>query len=136
MPEDISYDLATETLHVGAGEIRPVPRPVWEYEVSGMRVIRKWFDYRKRKPRRKRTSPLDDLNTTEWSHVNTTELLELLNVLCFCVELEPQQANMLNRVCAGPIITVADLETAKVLSVPSSAQGCPVPNSPDMFTFL
>ena len=35
MPEGISYDSATETLHVGAGEIRPVLQRVWEYEVSG-----------------------------------------------------------------------------------------------------
>jgi hypothetical protein len=136
MPEEISYDPATETLHVGVGEIRPVPQPVWEYEVSGMRIIRKWFDYRKRKPRRKRTSPLDDLNATEWSHVYTTELLELLNVLCFCVELEPQQATLLDRICAGPMITVAELESAKVLPVPSSAQGCPVPSGPDLLTLL
>lgn len=136
MPEKISYDPATETLHVGAGEIRPVPQSVWEYEVSGMRVVRRWFDYRKQKPRRKRTSPLDDVNATEWSHLCTTELLELLSVLCFCVELEPQQATLLDRVCASPMITVADLKRAEVLPVPKSAQVPPAPYDPDALTFL
>ena len=38
MPETISYDPNTETLHVGEGQIRPVPKRVWEYEVSGMKI--------------------------------------------------------------------------------------------------
>ena len=59
-----------------------------------------------------RTRPLDVARTVpaspscalrrthlpEWSHVYTTQLLELLNVLCFCVELEPQQATLLDHV--------------------------------------
>jgi predicted helicase len=136
MPEKISYNPATETLHVGAGEIRPVPQSIWEYEVSGMRVVRRWFDYRKQKPRRKRTSPLDDVNATEWSHLCTTELLDLLSVLSFCVELEPQQANLLDRVCAGPMITVADLKRADVLPPPKSAQVPPAPCGSDALTFF
>jgi len=44
MPDEIDYDDASDTLRVGHGRIRPVPRSVWEYEVSGMRVIRRWFD--------------------------------------------------------------------------------------------
>ena len=131
MPENISYDPVTEILHVGAGEIRPVPPRVWEYEVSGMRIIQKWFDYRKRKPRRKRTSPLDDVNAREWPPAFTTELLDLLNVLSLCVELESQQAALLDRVCAAPMIIVADLEKAKVLPVPTSACKAPSPKGPD-----
>jgi hypothetical protein len=131
MPENISYDPVAEILHVGAGEIRPVPLCVWEYEVSGMRIIQKWFDYRKRKPRRKRTSPLDEVNAREWPPAFTTELLDLLNVLSLCVELEPQQAALLDRVCAAPMITVADLEKAGVLPVPTSACKAPSPEGPD-----
>jgi hypothetical protein len=48
MPDDISYDAQTATLHVGAGQIAPVRPKVWAYEVSGMRIIKKWFGYRKK----------------------------------------------------------------------------------------
>ncbi|HEX3714873.1 MAG TPA: type ISP restriction/modification enzyme [Trebonia sp.] len=136
MPEGVSYDPDTETLHVGAGEIRPVPQRVWQYEVSGMRIVQKWFDYRKRKPRRKRTSPLDDVNAHEWPPAFTTELLDLLNVLSLCVELEPQQAALLDRVCAAPMITVADLENAQVLPVPTSARRATAPKGSDQLELL
>ena len=136
MPEFISYDAATETLRVGAGEIRPVPERVWNYEVSGMRVVQRWFDYRKRKPRRKRTSPLDDRNAKAWTSSTTTELLELINVLLLCVELEPSQSALLDQVCSGPLITVADLEAVKVLPTPASTRKAPVPPSPDQLTLL
>ena len=52
MPRDLRYDADTETLHVGEGQIRPVPPRVWEYEVSGMKIVKKWFDYRKESPER------------------------------------------------------------------------------------
>ncbi len=136
IPEVISYDAATETLKVGTGEIRPVPERVWEYEVSGMRVIQRWFDYRKRRPRRKHTSPLDDLNADEWTSTTITELLELLNVLSQCAELEPQQAILLDHVCSGPITTVSDLEVASVLPVSGASRRAPVPPSPDQPTLL
>jgi predicted helicase len=136
IPEVIAYDPVTETLKVGTGEIRPVPERVWEYEVSGMRVIQRWFDYRKCRPRRKRTSPLDDLNADEWTSTTITELLELLNVLSLCAELEPQQAVLLDRVCSGPITTVADLEAANVLPVSRASRKAPVPPGPDQPTLL
>lgn len=50
MPNEIAYDPRTQELRVGAGVVAPVPQAVWEYQVSGMRVVRKWFGYRKREP--------------------------------------------------------------------------------------
>lgn len=118
MPEAISYNKDTETLLVGAGQIRPVPLRVWEYEVSGMRIVRKWFDYRKKRPGGKRTSPLDRITPERWPAQFTTELLELLNVLGLCVGLETEQACLLDQISAGPLVTTADLEQAGVLPVP------------------
>jgi len=115
MPEILTYDEATLTVHVGAGQVRPVPAGVWAYEVGGMNVLRKWFGYRKRKPAGKRTSPLDDINPTTWSPDYTTDLLSLLNVLGRLVELEPAQSNLLARVLTGPAITVDELKQAGVL---------------------
>jgi hypothetical protein len=136
MPAEISYDAATETLHIGNGQIRPVPQRVWEYEVSGMRIVRKWFDYRKKNPRARWSSPLDDINPKEWSPKFTTELLELLNVLAWCAGLEPQQAALLDRICAGPMITVAELQQAKVLPILDSARKPLTPEDPDVPTLL
>ncbi|WP_433498127.1 type ISP restriction/modification enzyme [Sphaerimonospora sp. CA-214678] len=136
MPDDISYDAATATIHVGAGRISPVRPEVWAYEVSGMKVVKKWFGYRKRKPAGKKTSPLDHIYTEEWPAEFTTELLQLLHVLTLCVELEPEQADLLERICDGPLVTVADLEQAHVFPVPTSARKAPATESPDAPTLL
>ena len=90
-----------------------------------MRVIRKWFDYRKRNPRTKWSSPLDDTITTEWPAKFTSDLLELLNVLGWCVELEPKQEASLDSICAGPLITNKDLQAARILPVPDQARYSP-----------
>ena len=120
MPKSISYDPDTETLHVGEGQIRPVPPRVWEYEVSGMRIVRKWFDYRKENPSGRRSSPLDAVGPNCWPSKFTTELLDLLNVLGQCAKLEPVQENILDRICQRPVIAIEDLTQAKVLPVKDS----------------
>ncbi|MGH3814292.1 MAG: type ISP restriction/modification enzyme, partial [Pseudonocardiaceae bacterium] len=91
MPEEIEYDQASMTLHIGSGQIRPVPQRVWEYEVSGMHIVKRWFEYRKKKPRVRRSSPLNDIRATTWDANLTGELLDLLNVLGGCVALESTQ---------------------------------------------
>lgn len=131
MPRDISYDPATQSLHVGTGRIRPVPLRVWDYEISGMKVVRKWFDYRKKNPRVRWSSPLDDDHAQRWPPGFTSEFLNLLNVLALCTDLEPQQANLLDRVCSGQLITVAELECAHVLPVPARVTQPPPPEYPN-----
>jgi hypothetical protein len=69
-------------------------------------------------PRTRWSSPLDDITPDEWSPKFTTELLELLNVLAWCADLEPAQAALLDQICASPLITIAKLQQAKVLPVP------------------
>jgi len=132
MPDAISYDDDTRTLHVGDGRIGPVSPEAWAYETSGMKIIRKWFGYRKKNPAGRRSSPLDDINAERWPARYTTELLELLNVLEMCADIEPRQADVLERICAGPLITVADLRQEKVLPVPAAARKPLPPESPDM----
>ena len=78
MPESISYDQATRTLHVGSGQIRPVSPQAWAYETSGMKIVRKWFGYRKKDPAGRRSSPLDDINAYRWPARFTTELPDQL----------------------------------------------------------
>lgn len=136
MPDDIFYNPDTATLHVGTGQISPVHPDVWTYEVSGMKVIKKWFGYRKKNPAGRKSSPLDDINTEEWTPEFTTELLQLLHVLTMCVELEPEQVDLLERICDGQLIKVADLEQEKVFPVPAGVRKPPTPESPEAPTLL
>ena len=76
------------------------------------------------------------MNAREWPRTFTTELLDLINVLSLCVELEPKQAALLNRVCTASMITVADLEEGEVFPVPTSACKAPSPRGSDQLELL
>jgi hypothetical protein len=117
IPDTISYDPASLTLHIGHGRVHPVPEQVWMYEVSGMRVIKRWFDYRKNRPRIRRGSPLDDIRPAAWDANLTGDLLDMLNVLGGCIMLEPCQASILHRVLRGPKISVLDLERQEIFPI-------------------
>ncbi len=71
------------------------------------------------------SSALNDIRPLNWEAEMTTELLNLLTTLSRLVALEPIQADLLARVEAGPLITVAELERAKVLPVPPAAKKGP-----------
>jgi hypothetical protein len=129
MPDKIDYDEQSETLKVGDGRISPVAAEVWNYQVSGMRVVKHWFGYRKKNPSGNRQSELDHIVVTSWTPAMTTELLDLLNVLGRCVALQPRQAELLDEIMDSPRITVADLEDAGVLPVPAAATKAPKPIS-------
>ena len=90
---------------------------VWAYEVSGKQVLTHWFSYRGRDRSRpligdrRSPSPLGDVQPEGWLAEYTTELLNVLNVLGRLVALEPKQADLLNRICAGSTIPAADLKS-------------------------
>jgi hypothetical protein len=115
MPEAIDFDTSTDSLQVGEGRIAPVAEAVWEYEVSGYRVLRRWFDRRKREPEGRRSSPLDDVVARTWDPAWTSELLEVINVLTLLVDREPEQASLLEEIATGPTITIDALGGAAVL---------------------
>ena len=117
MPEAIEYDAGALALSVGAGRVARVEPAAWDYEVSGMRIVKRWFDRRKKNPDGRRSSPLDDLVPSTWDTSSTTELLELLTVLTLLVDEEPAQADLLDRIAAGPLIALDYLTSAGVLPV-------------------
>jgi hypothetical protein len=110
-PDSIDYDAATQQLKIGSGRIGPVPPAVWAYQVSGKQVLRQWFSYRKKnreRPQigdRRPPSPLGDIQPDHWLPEYTEELLNVLNVLGLLVDLEPRQADLLQRVVDGPLVT-------------------------------
>jgi hypothetical protein len=125
MPETISYDAATLTLHIGEGAISPVQPEVWDYEASGTRVVRHSFGYRKRVPDVRRSSALNDTGARRWEEETTNELLDLLQILTMLVNLESAQRELLDEIMSAPLITVPELKAVGVLPVPFNARRAP-----------
>ncbi|MET8370769.1 type ISP restriction/modification enzyme [Micromonospora profundi] len=123
MPAEVEYLDDVGVLTLGGARIGPVSRAAATYEVSGMKVVKHWFDYRKRDPAGRRGgSPLDEIVADRWTRSMTEELRDLIAVLEGCVELESQQEDLLDRILAGPLITVDELEDRAVLPVPADVR--------------
>ena len=113
LPETMTYDAANRRLVIGKGFIENVTPPMRNYEISGKHVLDQWFSYR----RRDRTKPLigdkrapsllEKIQPDGWLAEYTEDLLNLLNVLGRLVALEPRQADLLDRIVAGPLVAVA-----------------------------
>ncbi|QGM95607.1 N-6 DNA methylase [Methylocystis rosea] len=116
LPDTMDYDPAARRLSIGKGRIDNVPQAVWDYEVSGKNVLRQWFSYRKRDRSRpiigdrRPPSPLDKIQPDRWLDEYTSDLMNLLHVLGRLVKLEPGQANLLERICAAPLLPAAFAE--------------------------
>ena len=84
------------------------------YEISGKNVLDQWFSYRRRdrtKPMigdKRPPSPLEKIQPAGWLAEYTEDLLNLLNVLGRVIALEPRQADLLERIVAGPLVAVVD----------------------------
>ena len=140
MPDTISYEATKKHLHVGNGYVENVEPGVWNYEVSGKQVLLQWFSYRKADRERpiigdRRTpSPLGDIQPKHWLAEYTTELINVLNVLGWLVSLEPAQKELLDKICAAPMISGNELRNARALELPAkSKKGKKLPTGPDLF---
>lgn len=129
MPNEISHDPAKQRLHVGDGFIDNVPAAVWEYEVSGKQVLLHWFSYRKKDRtrttigERRPPSSLESIHSDQWLAEYTSELLNVLHILGRLVTLEPHQADLLQHICDGPIITVDALQASGAFDTKGSGKG-------------
>jgi len=125
MADVIDYDASKQRLLIGHGFIENVPPAVWDYEVSGKQVLVQWFSYRRKNRERpiigdrRPPSKLGDIQPDHWLPEYTTELINVLNVLGLLVDLEPEQADLLERICAGPLISESELEDAGALEKPA-----------------
>ena len=66
--------------------------------MSGLKVVQSWLGYRMKKPKGKKSSPLDEITPDRWSGGFTTELLELLWILEATIATYPEQAKLLTEV--------------------------------------
>lgn len=125
MPDSINYDASKKRLLVGRGYVENVEPGVWLYEVSGKQVLLQWFSYRKANRERpiigdRRTpSALGNIQPDHWLAEYSTELINVLNVLGWLVDLEPAQAQLLEKVCSGPTISSEELRGAGAVEVPT-----------------
>ncbi|MBW4703707.1 type ISP restriction/modification enzyme [Micromonospora sp. RL09-050-HVF-A] len=109
MPEAMIYDEERLILCLGEGRWGPVLPAVWNYDVGGVNVLWSWFNYRKRNPGGKKTSPLDFVHVESWPNEWTRDLVDLLTVLTRLVELEPEQESLLTRITGTGLYTASEL---------------------------
>ncbi|MBZ5507894.1 MAG: N-6 DNA methylase [Acidobacteriia bacterium] len=128
MPDSINYDASKKRLLIGQGYVERVEPAMWFYEVSGKQVLLQWFSYRKKDRERpiigdrRPPSPLGDIQPDHWLAEYTTELINVLNVIGWLVDLEPTQASLLDKVCSAPTISLEELTAAGALEVPVKAK--------------
>ena len=72
---------------------------------------------------RRAPSPLDGIQADSWIPGYTTDLMDLLHVLGRLVRVEKQQAELLERICAGPLVDVDEMTDAGALAMPPSTVG-------------
>ena len=106
-PETYSYDETTKTVKVGGGEFGPVEPAVWNYEVSGLKVVQSWLGYRMKNRSGKKSSPLDDIRPTTWTF--STEFVKLLSVIEHFVTAETRASELLIKVTEGDLVESSDI---------------------------
>lgn len=125
MPDTINYDASKKRLQVGTGYLENVEPAVWNYEVSGKQVLVHWFSYRKANRERpiigdrRPPSPLSNIQPDYWLSEYTTELINVVNVLGLLVELEPKQADLLEKVL-GKTIPAVEMGKAGAFDIPEN----------------
>ncbi len=128
-PDCIDYDATNSRLRIGDGFIDNVSRAVWEYEVSGKQVLVQWFSYRRRDRSRpiigdrRPPSPLERIQPAGWLAEYTTDLMNVLHVLGRLVALEPRQADLLDHICDGTLLSGDDLRASGAFDSSSTGRG-------------
>jgi hypothetical protein len=124
---DVVFNADTETLRVADGLLTGVTSSVWEFEVSGMDVIRKWLSYRMEKPAGKAassSSPLDLVRPTTWLEEWSTELVEVVTAIKESLAMIPDGITLLGEIVSRPLIDADELPAVPAaLRKPPSLKG-------------
>jgi hypothetical protein len=108
-PGDFEYVESTGTIRIGDGAFAPVAPAVWGYEVSGLRIVEAWIDYRMKGRKGRKSSDLDYIHPERWTPDSTEEFLRLMWILEHTIAMHADLSNLLNSICAGPLLPAADL---------------------------
>ncbi|MDK6302426.1 N-6 DNA methylase [Corynebacterium sp. UMB9976] len=120
-PQSWSYTPDSHELLVGNGRFDHVSPEVMNFEISGLKVIDSWLDYRMARPTGKSSSGLGQIQANFWEH--DTELLELLWQIEFMINAEVEGRDLLNEVFAEEKIPPTEL------GVPNDAERKAPPRS-------
>lgn len=120
-PRDFAYDEEASELRVGEGMVAPVARAVYEYDVSGLRIVQSWLGYRMPERAGRSSSPLDQIQPERWTAELNVGLLELLWTLEHTLTLHPKQEALLSEIVAGPTFTASELPEPTAESMRASA---------------
>lgn len=105
-PEEYSYSYSDQELRVGLGIFENVRPQIWEFNVSGFEVVKKWLGYRMRKRTGRSSSPLDKIRPEVWEF--DVELLDLLWVLDHTIDLLPDMKRNLDLILASKLFVEDD----------------------------
>jgi hypothetical protein len=108
-PESFSYESTPQTLRVGDGAFSPVSDAVFNFSVSGLKVVESWLSYRMKAGAGRSSSPLDEIRPERWTGDMTQELLEMLWVLEATVDMQPELKTVFDAMLAGPTFHASDL---------------------------
>jgi len=105
-PTKPAYDVGTQELRIGSGIFGNVRQEVWEFSISGLKVVQSWLAYRMKDGAGKKSSPLDNIRPQTWQFDN--ELLELLWVLDATVDLFPQLSSLFDEALKSQLFVASD----------------------------
>lgn len=107
--EEFTYDDDAQTLRISGGIFAPVAPAVYEFAVSGLKVVQSYLKYRMKKGAGRKSSPLDDIRPVRWTSQFTTELLELLWVLEATVKCYPEQEKLLQAIVESDCFLASEM---------------------------
>lgn len=112
IPQDLAevlYDPLSRELKIGTGIISGVRPEVWEFAISGYRVVRQWIAWRTRKGSGKSAGSgagyLDKIRPHTWEDEWNDDLLDLIRMLTLTVDKQPTQRLLLDQIIKGPLLT-------------------------------
>lgn len=105
-PTKTAYDVGTQELRIGSGIFENVRQEVWEFSVSGLKVVQSWLAYRMKDGAGKKSSPLDNIRPQTWQFDG--ELLDLLWVLDATIDLFPQLSSLFDEVLKSQLFIASD----------------------------
>lgn len=122
LPSTITYDSEQEHLLIEGGLFTGVTPRMRTYVTGGRNVLDSWLAYRSKQSAGKVTSELDRERPEHWEHDWSRELVEVLAVLRHLTALESQQAELLDRILASPLIDIAELTRRRIVPAPEHAR--------------
>ena len=105
LANEIKYEKESLSLHVGSGLLEGVTPSVFDFEVSGMKVINKWLGYRVKSADKKVSSPLENLIGDEWISEWSDQLLEVVAAIEETLRLRNLGSSILDRILGAELFS-------------------------------